>query len=195
MPSSSTYLIWRRSIDRRSEKWTGHDRDVLVATIAEMDFPLAEPVVEVLRAAIDCNDLGYTQPMARRLRDAFARRRLRWHFDPEQMTLVPDVMVGLVELARVLAGPDGAAAFVAPAYPLFFTALPEPSPGSNPSPRSMTAPLTSRPSPVPSQRDARTLHSHCRAPRTSARRRGGSPVGSAHGRASSRVRARRAARR
>jgi cystathionine beta-lyase len=113
--------------ERRSEKWTGHDRDVLVATIAEMDFPLAEPVVEVLRAAIDRNDLGYAEPTARRLRDAFvafARRRLRWDVDPEQITLVPDVMVGLVELARVLAGPDGAAAFVTPAYPPFFTALP-----------------------------------------------------------------------
>ena len=33
-------------------------------------------------------------------------------------------MMGLVELARVLVGRSGAAAFVAPAYPPFFTALP-----------------------------------------------------------------------
>ena len=113
--------------ERRSEKWTGHADDVLVATVAEMDFPLAEPVAEVLRAAIDRSDLGYATPAPRRLRDAFAgfaRRRLRWNVDPEQITLAPDVMVGLVELARVLAGPDGAVAFVTPAYPPFFTALP-----------------------------------------------------------------------
>jgi bifunctional pyridoxal-dependent enzyme with beta-cystathionase and maltose regulon repressor activities len=28
---------------RRSEKWAPHDRDVLSATIAEMDFPVAPP--------------------------------------------------------------------------------------------------------------------------------------------------------
>jgi cystathionine beta-lyase len=113
--------------ERRSEKWTGHDNDVLVATTAEMDFPLAEPVADVLRAAIDRSDLGYAPPAPRRLRDAFvgfARRRLRWEVDPEQITLVPDVMVGLVELSRMLAGPDEAVAFVTPAYPPFFTALP-----------------------------------------------------------------------
>ena len=113
--------------ERRSEKWTGHDSDVLVATIAEMDFPVAEPVGEVLRAAIERSDLGYAVPAPRRLRDAFAgfaRRRLRWDVDPEQITLVPDVMVGLVELSRLLAGPDEAVGFVTPAYPPFFTALP-----------------------------------------------------------------------
>jgi cysteine-S-conjugate beta-lyase len=114
--------------ERRSEKWTGHDGDVLVATTAEMDFPLAEPIAEVLRAAIDRSDLGYATPPPRRLRDAFvafARRRLSWDVDPQQITLVPDVMVGLVELARVLAGADGTAAFVTPAYPPFFTVLPQ----------------------------------------------------------------------
>ena len=113
--------------ERRSEKWTGHDSDVLVATIAEMDFPVAEPVGEVLRAAIERSDLGYAVPAPCRLRDAFAgfaRRRLRWDVDPEQITLVPDVMVGLVELCRLLAGADEAVAFVTPAYPPFFTALP-----------------------------------------------------------------------
>jgi cystathionine beta-lyase len=113
--------------ERRSEKWAGHDDDVLVATTAEMDFPLAEPVAEVLRAAIDRSDLGYAPPAPRRLRDAFvgfARRRLRWEVDPDQITLVPDVMVGLIELSRILAGPDEAVAFVTPAYPPFFTALP-----------------------------------------------------------------------
>src|SRR4051794_19226124 len=39
--------------ERRSEKWAGHAPDVLAATIAEMDFPLAPPVGEALREAID----------------------------------------------------------------------------------------------------------------------------------------------
>ncbi len=117
--------------ERRSEKWAGHEPDVLVATIAEMDFPLAPPVAAVLREAIDRNDLGYAPPSPRSLQDAFvafARRRLRWDVDPDQITLVPDVMVGLIELCRVLVGPEEAVAFVTPAYPPFFTALPHAAP-------------------------------------------------------------------
>src|SRR5699024_8732340 len=91
--------------ERRSEKWA-HPPDVLCATIAELDFPLAEPVAAALHAAVDRHDLGYAGPPPRSLREAFAgfaRRRLRWDVDPEQLTLVPDVMAGLIELTRVLA--------------------------------------------------------------------------------------------
>jgi len=45
--------------ERRSEKWSLYDAGVLNATIAEMDFPLAEPDAEVLQAAIARNDVGY----------------------------------------------------------------------------------------------------------------------------------------
>jgi cysteine-S-conjugate beta-lyase len=117
--------------ERRSDKWTGYDDDVLVATIAEMDFPLATPIAEVLRAAIDRSDLGYAPSAPYNLRDAFggfARRRLRWDVDSEQVTLVPDVMVGLVELCRLLVAADEAVAFVTPAYPPFFSALPHAAP-------------------------------------------------------------------
>jgi cystathionine beta-lyase len=113
---------------RRSEKWAGHDPHVLVSTIAEMDFPVARPVAEVLHAAIERSDLGYAPPVPRRLRAAFsrfARRRLRWDVDPEQITVVPDVMVGLVELSRLRVGPDEAVAFATPAYPPFFARLPD----------------------------------------------------------------------
>ena len=96
---------------RAGEKWAAYDADVLSATIAEMDFPLAPPVVEVLRAAIDRGDLGYPAPARSTLRHAFARfaaRRMRWTVDEEQIVLVPDVMLGLVELCRVIAAPGEA---------------------------------------------------------------------------------------
>lgn len=109
---------------RRGQKWAGHESDVLVSTIAEMDFPLAEPVVDALHAAIARGDLGYAPEKISALAEAFAGfawRRLGWTVDPEQVCLVPDVMVGLVEACRVLAGADGAVAFATPAYPPFFT--------------------------------------------------------------------------
>ena len=47
---------------RRSEKWVGHDPDVISSTIAEMDFPVAEPIIRALHAAIDRHDFGYAPP-------------------------------------------------------------------------------------------------------------------------------------
>ena len=113
---------------RRSDKWAGYEPGVLVSTIAEMDFPLAPAVAAALHAAVDRHDLGYAPARPggapRRVRRASPRRRLGWQVDPEQVTLVPDVMAGLVELCRVLAGPGDAVAFATPAYPPFYTDLP-----------------------------------------------------------------------
>lgn len=112
--------------ERRSEKWAPHPRDVLSATIAEMDFPLAEPVAAVLHEAIDRHDAGYAPSRPTRLVEAFAgfaARRLRWEVDPDQVRVVPDVMVGLIELCRALLGPTDGVAFATPAYPPFFAEL------------------------------------------------------------------------
>ncbi len=113
---------------RRSEKWAAHGPGVLVSTIAEMDFPLAPAISAALHAAVDRDDLGYAPATTARLATAFAgfaRRRLGWTVDPDQVTLVPDVMAGLIELCRVLCRPGERAAFVTPAYPPFFAELPQ----------------------------------------------------------------------
>jgi cystathionine beta-lyase len=114
--------------ERRSEKWSLYDAGVLSATIAEMDYPLAEPVAEVLRAAIARSDIGYTAPPPLSLRRsfaAFAGRRLAWTVDEEQVVLIPDVMIGLIELCRAIVAPGDAVAFATPAYPPFFAELPQ----------------------------------------------------------------------
>lgn len=111
---------------RRSEKWAVHDADVLSLTVAEMDFPVAAPIREALQDAVDRSDLGYATRVTAGLSEAlaqFAERRLGWSIDPEQVTIMPDVMVGLVELCRVLVGPGQAVAFASPAYPPFFEEL------------------------------------------------------------------------
>jgi cystathionine beta-lyase len=113
---------------RRSEKWARHGAGVLASTTAEMDFALAPPVTEALHVAVDRHDLGYAPPTPRRLAESFAgfaARRLAWTVDPEQVTLVPDVMAGLVELCRVLVGPGQTVAFATPAYPPFYGDLPQ----------------------------------------------------------------------
>jgi hypothetical protein len=49
-------------LERGSAKWAVHPPDVLPAWVAEMDFPLAEPVKAVLHAAIERDDAGYLGP-------------------------------------------------------------------------------------------------------------------------------------
>jgi cysteine-S-conjugate beta-lyase len=114
--------------ERAGAKWSRYPSDVLSATIAEMDFPLAPPVAEALHRAIDRGDLGYPRPATASLRRAFAgfaARRLSWTVDEEQVVLVPDVMIALVELCRTIVEPGEAVAFGTPAYPPFFNTLQE----------------------------------------------------------------------
>jgi cysteine-S-conjugate beta-lyase len=113
---------------RRSEKWSGHAPDVLASTVAEMDFPLASEVIAALHAAIDRHDLGYTPSTGTRLPATFAgfaQRRLGWTVDQDQITLVPDVMAGLIELCRALVARGEQVAYLTPAYPPFFVELPQ----------------------------------------------------------------------
>ena len=101
---------------------------MLASTVAEMDFPLAPDVSAALHAAIDRHDLGYTPATATQLPATFAgfaRRRLGWTVDQDQITLVPDVMAGLIELCRVLVAPGEQVGFFTPAYPPFFAELPQ----------------------------------------------------------------------
>ncbi|MEY4024461.1 MAG: hypothetical protein RLZ23_1422, partial [Actinomycetota bacterium] len=43
----------------RSEKWRAFPKEVLPLPVAEMDFPVAEPIRQTLREMIDHSDLGY----------------------------------------------------------------------------------------------------------------------------------------
>ncbi|MFD0548525.1 MalY/PatB family protein [Streptomyces rectiviolaceus] len=94
---------------RRSAKWRTFPDDVLPLPVAEMDFPLAEPVAKVLREAIDRSDTGYAAP-TRDLADAvanYARRAWDWSIDTDGIRTVADVGIGMVEvLRRVVAAGD-----------------------------------------------------------------------------------------
>ena len=112
--------------ERRSEKWALYEPDVLSLTIAEMDFPVAASIRHAVTAAVDRSDLGYAVPASGALCAAFAtfaQRRLNWNVDPEQVTVIPDVMLGLLDVCRMLAAPGEAVGFATPAYPPFFREL------------------------------------------------------------------------
>src|SRR5690606_26419835 len=105
---------------RRGEKWSSQPPGVLSMTVAEMDFAPAPAVAAAVRDAVERGDLGYAPGADGRLAGAFAafaRRRMDWEVDPEQVTLVPDVVAGTLELCRALLRPGDGVALATPAYP------------------------------------------------------------------------------
>jgi cysteine-S-conjugate beta-lyase len=114
--------------ERSSEKWRRFPGDVLPSHIAEMDFAVAPPIEEALVAAVRAGDLGYVHAKSSGLYEAFAdfaQRRWNWEVDPEAIVAVPDVMVGVAELLRLLT-PEGAGVVInPPVYPPFFSVIAE----------------------------------------------------------------------
>ncbi|MCA9589320.1 MAG: aminotransferase class I/II-fold pyridoxal phosphate-dependent enzyme [Myxococcales bacterium] len=105
---------------RKSAKWAYYDADVLPAWVAEMDYPLAEPISRALHDAIDRHDAGYA--FAGGLGEAFAtwaHETWQWQVAPRDVHLVADVVTGITELLRVATEPGDAVVIDPPVYPPF----------------------------------------------------------------------------
>jgi cystathionine beta-lyase len=107
---------------RTSMKWRAHPADVLPLWVAEMDVPLAPAIVAALSDAIARGDTGYPvgTAYAEALRD-FAADRWGWDgLAVGRTAVVPDVMMGIVEILRLLTEPGDAVVVCAPVYPPFY---------------------------------------------------------------------------
>ncbi|MCU1546982.1 MAG: aspartate aminotransferase [Homoserinimonas sp.] len=106
---------------RTSAKWTTYPEDVLPLFVAEMDFPLAEPIAEALHAAIRRSDTGYLG-LGQELQEAFAAfadRRWGWPVDPSRVHTTIDVSMGIVEVLRRVLAPGGEVVIAPPVYAPF----------------------------------------------------------------------------
>ncbi len=111
---------------RASAKWTTYPADVLPAWVAEMDFPLAEPIKQRLRRAIDSDDCGYAQPRSvPPAFVAFAKSRYGWTVDPARVSVAPEVMVAVAEILRVVTRAGDGVVINPPVYPPFFSTIKE----------------------------------------------------------------------
>ena len=111
---------------RSSAKWTTYPADVLPAWVAEMDFPLAEPIKQRLRRAIDSDDCGYAHPVA--LAEAFAgfaKSRFGWTVDPSRVRSAPEVMIAIAEVLRIVTKPGEGVVINPPVYPPFAMVIEE----------------------------------------------------------------------
>ena len=120
--SPLTQLSLTQLRQRTSIKWRTHAADVLPLWVAEMDVTLAPPIVEALTGAIARGDTGYPAGTgyAEALR-GFAARRWSWDgLDVVRTALVPDVMMGIVEIVRLVTEPGDTVVVCSPVYPPFY---------------------------------------------------------------------------
>ncbi|MGI5460624.1 MalY/PatB family protein [Streptomyces sp. CA-249302] len=107
---------------RTSMKWRTYPADVLPLWVAEMDVPLAEPVVRAVTDALTLGDTGY--PAGTAYAEAlagFAEKRWGWDgLAAERTAIVPDVMLGVVEMIKLVTGPGDPVVVNSPVYPPFF---------------------------------------------------------------------------
>ncbi len=107
---------------RTSMKWRAHPADVLPLWVAEMDVKLPPTVAEVLRRAIDIGDTGY--PAGTAFAEAvsrFASQHWRWDdLEVSRTGLVPDVMLGVVEVLRLVTDRGDAVVINPPVYAPFY---------------------------------------------------------------------------
>ena len=78
---------------RKSVKWRQFPADVLPLPIAEMDFPIAEPIKIALLDMIKRSDTGYLGPFPEMF-EAFAQfadDRWNWKVDVAHMRIATDV--------------------------------------------------------------------------------------------------------
>jgi cystathionine beta-lyase len=114
-------------LQHKSEKWTGFARDVLPLPVAEMDFPVAEPIKKILHAMVDASDLGYlgSIPEMGTSFAHFAQERWNWEVDPLQVRIGTYVGVAVVEILRVIAKPGDKVLINSPVYQNFYNWLVE----------------------------------------------------------------------
>jgi len=111
---------------RRSAKWSQYPDDVLPAWVAEMDFPLAEPVKRALGEAIDRDDCGYPNPSELGFAfGSFARRHHCWEVDPTMVYPSSDVVGAITSVLKAIAKPGDRVILITPVYHPFFAVVAE----------------------------------------------------------------------
>jgi cysteine-S-conjugate beta-lyase len=102
-------------------KWRYYPEDVLPVWVAEMDVLLAEPVADAITEAVRRGDTGYPSGTAyAEALAAFAEKRWDWAPDVERTAIVPDVMLGVVEMFRLVSHRDAPVVVNCPVYPPFY---------------------------------------------------------------------------
>ncbi|WP_189098482.1 MalY/PatB family protein [Deinococcus knuensis] len=109
-----------------SLKWTAFDPDVIPMWVADMDFAVAPPIMDALRARLD-RSLGYAQltgdpTLKAQLSESLARHGLSG-LGAEHMTFLPGVVPGIYAAVHALTSPGEPVVTMTPVYHPFHLAI------------------------------------------------------------------------
>lgn len=107
---------------RKSTKWREYEPDVLPLPVAEMDYPIATPIIDAVTEMMHRSDTGYLGkfPELGLAFADFAQRRWNWQVDPESVRMTTDVGVATIEILRALGSPGDRVVIMPPIYPAFY---------------------------------------------------------------------------
>jgi cystathionine beta-lyase len=101
-----------------SKKWSQYPQDVLPMWVADMDFAVAEPIMQALKNRLEHPLLGYSvaqdrlrQTLVTRLADQYG-----WHIAPEDLVFLPGVEPGVNMALNALVQDDSAVVVQTPNY-------------------------------------------------------------------------------
>ncbi len=99
--------------------------DVLPMWVADMDFPIAEPITEALRRRVKHPFYGYTYPTPSLLKAIAERmkRKYSWQVKPEWIIFTPGVVPALNAAIRALTHPGDGVIIQEPVYYPFYPAI------------------------------------------------------------------------
>ena len=108
-------------------KWQYYEEDVLPLWVADMDFPIAEPIREVLMDYAQGDNFGYPNPEGLPgLKEAVQKRleeRYSWNVEAEGIHLVNGIVPGLYLGALACASEGEEVLIHTPLYPPFMSAI------------------------------------------------------------------------
>lgn len=110
-----------------SIKWRQHPEGVIPLWIADMDFPVAAPVLDAVRARLD-SAIGYPVSDAPELKAAIARHLARSGLSglrAGNIALTPSVVPGIYASVNALSAPGEAVVLLTPVYHPFHMAITE----------------------------------------------------------------------
>lgn len=115
-------------IDRRqvpTSKWDRYPADVLPMWVADMDFPVAEPILDAMKERLAHPVFGYGGPGPKSLRDLIAAEMQElygWAISPADVVFLPGVVPGFNQALGAFTRPGGRLVIETPVYPPILTA-------------------------------------------------------------------------
>jgi len=121
--------VWDRK-NTDSAKWCSLERvfgsdDVIPMWVADMDFPVAQPILDALKKRVEHPFYGYTFPDAGVTESVVERmqKKFNWEIDPEWVVYTPGVIPALSVAVRTVSHPGDGIVLQEPAYFPFFSVV------------------------------------------------------------------------